>query len=111
VISVKLNVSCEDGFDDLGAADSAIVTLSDQFIHFSRDFLVNSHSKLLFRNNYDKLRTARIKCTALSIRQGLFRNHVNPSMTPSSYSVSCAGFCTCTYDSVSPPGCTAKDRL
>jgi hypothetical protein len=36
-----LNERCEDGFDDLGAAGSEIVTLSDQFVHFSHDFFVN----------------------------------------------------------------------
>ena len=46
---------------------SEIVTLSDQFIHFSHDFLVNSDAELLFRHSYDKLRTACTKCTALSI--------------------------------------------
>jgi len=63
-----MNECCEDGFDDLGAADSEIVTLSDQFIHFLHDFLINSHSELLFRHSYNKLRTACTKYTAFSIR-------------------------------------------
>jgi uncharacterized protein (DUF952 family) len=63
-----VNERCEDGPDDLGAAGSEIVTLSDQFIHFSHDFLVNSDSEVLFRHIYDKLKVACIKCTAFSIR-------------------------------------------
>ena len=68
VVRLGLNECCEDGFDDLGAADSEIVTLSDQFIHFSHDFLVNSDSELLFCHSYDKLKTAYTKCTTISIR-------------------------------------------
>jgi len=49
VIRLGVNERCEDGFDDLGAAGSEIVTLSDQFIHFSHDFLVNSDAELIFR--------------------------------------------------------------
>jgi len=67
MVCLGLN-ECEDSFDDLGASDSEIVTLSDQFIHFLYDFLVNSDSELLFRHSYNKLRTACTKCTALSIR-------------------------------------------
>ncbi|WP_318569969.1 hypothetical protein [Salinigranum marinum] len=48
VVRLGVNERCEDGFDDLGAAGSEIVTLSDQFIHFSHDFPVNSDSELLF---------------------------------------------------------------
>jgi hypothetical protein len=46
VVRLGLNECCKDGFDDLGAAGSEIVTLSDQFIHFLHDFLVNSDSEL-----------------------------------------------------------------
>jgi hypothetical protein len=43
-----LNERCEDGLDDLGAAGSEIVTLSDQFVHFSDDLFVNSNAEFLF---------------------------------------------------------------
>ena len=45
-----MNERYEDSLDDLGAASSEIVTLSDQFVHFSYDFSVNSHTKFLFRH-------------------------------------------------------------
>jgi len=67
VVRLGLNECCEDGFDDLGAAGSEIVTLIDQFIHFSHDFLVNSDAELLFRHSQNNLRTACTKCTAVSI--------------------------------------------
>jgi hypothetical protein len=69
VICLGLDECCEGGFDDPGAVDSEIVTLSEQFIYFSHDFLVNSDSKLLFRDSYVNLRTACIECTAFSIRR------------------------------------------
>ena len=69
VTCLGLNECCEDGFDDLGAAGSEIVTLIDQFIHFSHDFLVNSDAELLFRHSYDNLRTACTRWTALSFPQ------------------------------------------
>ena len=50
VIRLGLNKCCEDSFDDLGAGGSEIVTLSDQYIHFSYDFLVNSNTEFLFRH-------------------------------------------------------------
>ena len=68
MVRLGLNECCEDGFNDLGAADSEIVTFSDQFIHFLHDFLVNSDSELLFCRSYNTLRTACTKCTAISIR-------------------------------------------
>ena len=68
MVRLGLNECCKDGFDDLGAADPEIVTLSDQHIHFSYEFLVNSDSKLLFRHSYDKLKTACTTRTTLSIR-------------------------------------------
>jgi len=43
-----LNERCEDGFNDLGAAGSEIVTLSDQFVHFSHDFFVNTTPNFSF---------------------------------------------------------------
>jgi hypothetical protein len=49
VVHLGLNERCEDGFDDLGAVGSEIVTLIDQFIYFSHDSLVNSDAELLFR--------------------------------------------------------------
>ena len=44
----QLNECCEDSLNDLGAANSEIVTLSDQFVHFSHNLFVNSDTKLLF---------------------------------------------------------------
>lgn len=48
MIRFSWNEYCEDGFDDLGAANSEIVTLSDQLVHFSHDLFVDSDTKLLF---------------------------------------------------------------
>lgn len=50
-IQLGLNECCEDDFDDLDAAGSEIVKLSDQYIHFLYDFFVNSHSEFLFRHS------------------------------------------------------------
>jgi len=54
------------GFDDLGVSRSEIVTLNNYFIYFSHNFLVNSDSNFSPRS-YNKLRTACVKCPALSI--------------------------------------------
>jgi hypothetical protein len=50
VIRLGLNKCCEDRLDDLGAAGSEIVTLSNQLIHFSYDLLVNSNTEFLFHH-------------------------------------------------------------
>jgi len=48
VVRLGLNNCFDYGFADFGAADSVIVTLSDQYIHSLHDLLVNSDSEFLF---------------------------------------------------------------
>ena len=50
VVRPGLNERHEDGLNDLGAAGSEIVTLSDQFVYFSGNLGYNSDSELLFRH-------------------------------------------------------------